>query len=91
MEGQARRVFENIKSILQAAGASFKNIVAIKRYITDMSEMDILNNVQKEYFGEHMNFASTTIEVKGLVRPPADVGVSRKLKVEIEAIAVLDK
>jgi enamine deaminase RidA (YjgF/YER057c/UK114 family) len=47
--------------------------------------------VQKEYFGEHMNFASTTIEVKGLVRPPADVGVSRKLKVEIEAIAVLDK
>jgi len=91
MEGQARRVFENIKSILQAAGASFKDIVAIKRYVTDMDEVDILNEVQKEYFGEHMNFASTTVEVKGLVRPPSDVGVTKKLKVEIEAIAVLDK
>lgn len=91
MEGQARRVFENIKSILHAAGADFKNIVMVKRYLIDMGENDILNKVQKEFFGEHMNFASTTVEVKGLVRPPADVPGLKKLRVEIDAIAVIEE
>jgi 2-iminobutanoate/2-iminopropanoate deaminase len=91
MERQAKRVFENIKSILHAAGADFKDIIEVKRFLTDMGENDILNNVQKEYFGEHMNFTSTTIEIKGLVRPPADVPGTKRLKIEIEAIALLKK
>lgn len=82
MEGQVRAVFENIKISLDAIGADFSNIVKLTRYLTDIREQDVLNKVQKEYFGE-VKPTSTTIEVSNLV--------FSGLKLEIEAVVALGK
>ena len=36
-EAQARRVFENLRTVLEQAGASFESVVKITIYVTDMS------------------------------------------------------
>ena len=82
MEGQVRAVFENIKISLDAIGADFSNIVKLNRYLVDIREQDVLNRVQKEYFGKSLP-TSTTVEVSQLV--------FTGLKLEIEAIVALKK
>ena len=76
---QTRRVFENLRLTIEAAGAKMTDIVSIKRYLTDMREQDQINEVQFEYFGESLP-TSTTIEVKSLVIKDA--------RLEIDAIVV---
>lgn len=80
MEGQVRAVFENMKISLDAIGADFSNIIKLTRYLADIREQDVLNKVQKEYFGA-VKPTSTTIEVSNLV--------FSGLKLEIEAVVVL--
>lgn len=82
MEGQVRAVYQNIKLVLDSIGADFSQVVKLTRYLTDMREQDILNKVQKEYFGEYLP-TSTTIGVSQLVFPG--------LKLEIEAIVAVKK
>jgi len=77
MESQVRAVFTNMKLVLDSIGADFSNIVKLTRFLTDIREQDILNKVQKEYFGEYLP-TSTTVEVSKLVFPG--------LKLEIEAV-----
>lgn len=80
MEDQVRAVYTNIKMVLDSIGADFSNIVKITRYLTDIRDQDVLNRVQKEFFGEHLP-TSTTLEVSKLVFPG--------LKLEVEAIVAL--
>lgn len=79
---QARRVLDNIKLTLDASKITFKDIVKVTKYFTDMDGQDVVNKIMHEpqYFGEHLP-TSTTVEVKRLVVPG--------LKLEIEAIAVV--
>lgn len=80
MEGQVRAVYSNIKLVLDSVGADFSNVVKLTRYLTDIREQDVLNQVQKEYFGKYLP-TSTTIEVSKLVFPG--------LKLEIEAVVAI--
>lgn len=80
MEGQVRAVFENIKISLDAIGADFSNVVKLNRYLADIREQDVLNRVQKEFFG-NVKPTSTTVEVSNLV--------FSGLKLEIEAIVAV--
>lgn len=82
MEGQVIAVYKNMKMVLDSIGADFSNIVKLTRYLTDMREQDVLNKIQKEYFGENLP-TSTTVEVSKLVFPG--------LKLEIEAVVALKK
>ena len=77
---QARRAFAKIKTVVEAAGGSFKDIVKITRYLADIRDQDKLNEVVHEYFGENLP-CSTTIQVAAFVVPT--------MKVEIEAWAVI--
>ncbi len=80
MREQAHLVFKNLKMSLDAAGISWRQVVKVTRYLTDMRDQDELNDVQREYFGDHKP-ASTTVEVDHLVTPPA--------RLEIELVAVV--
>lgn len=80
MREQAHLVFKNLKLSLDAAGISWRHVVKVTRYLTDMRDQDDLNEVQREYFGEHKP-ASTTVEVSHLVTPPA--------RLEIEVVAIV--
>jgi enamine deaminase RidA (YjgF/YER057c/UK114 family) len=78
MREQAHLVFKNLKMSLDAAGISWRHVVKVTRYLTDMRDQDELNEVQREYLGDHKP-ASTTVEVNHLVTPPA------RLEIELGA------
>jgi 2-iminobutanoate/2-iminopropanoate deaminase len=77
---QARKVFENMKEILDAAGATFADVLKVTVFLTDVRDRPLINPVRQEYFGSARP-ASTLIGVKELVIP--------EMKVEIEAVVGL--
>lgn len=79
MREQARLAFDNVELSLDALGLTWSHVIKITRFLTDMREQDELNEVQREYFGDH-KATSTTVEVNHLVTPQA--------RVEVEVVAV---
>jgi reactive intermediate/imine deaminase len=77
---QTRQTMENLRMALEAADASFDDVVKITNYVTDVSEYPKIAPVREEYLREPYP-ASTMVEVKGLMYP--------ELMIEIEAIAVV--
>ena len=51
-EAQVRRVFENLKAIVVAAGASLDDVVKATVFLTDLSHFGLVNKVMAEYFRE---------------------------------------
>lgn len=49
---QIERTFENIKLVLDAAGATWSNVVKLTVYLTDMSHQNELNRVTHRVFGK---------------------------------------
>jgi enamine deaminase RidA (YjgF/YER057c/UK114 family) len=81
MAGQARAALENLKQSLQSVGASFADIVAANRFVTDLSDQDSLNRVWAEYFGDAKP-TTTTVQVVQLATDP-------RCLIEINAVAVI--
>lgn len=52
IESQARRVFENLKAIVTAAGASLDQVVKATVYLTDLASFATVNQVMAQYFRE---------------------------------------
>ena len=74
---ETRQVFENIKSILEAAGTSMDNVVKVNVYLRDINDFGAMNEVYKTTFKSPFP-ARTTIQAGALPRGFA---------VEIECIA----
>jgi 2-iminobutanoate/2-iminopropanoate deaminase len=77
---QTRQVMENIRVALDAAGATFADVVRVVNYITDVELFSKMAAVRKEYLVEPYP-ASTLVEVSALMFP--------ELLIEIEALAVV--
>lgn len=75
---QTRRVFENLKAVLEAGGASFADVARVGIYLTDLSNFAAVNAVMGEYFKEPYP-ARSTIGVAAL---------PRGAQVEIDMVAV---
>jgi reactive intermediate/imine deaminase len=52
MEAQVRRVFENIKAIVVAAGAGMDDVVKVSVFLVDLAHFAVVNKVMAEYFRE---------------------------------------
>ena len=76
---QARLVFENLRTVLEGAGASLENVVKLGVYLTDMSRMPEYGTVKAEFF-KGPQPASTAVGVTALAMPG--------LMIEVEAIAM---
>ena len=76
IEDEANKVLKNIKSICDAAGYGFEDIVKITIFLTDLGNFTTVNEVMAKHFVEPYP-ARATVEVSGL-----PLGVN----VEIEAI-----
>jgi reactive intermediate/imine deaminase len=48
---QARQVFRNMQLVLDAAGASFADILKVTVYLLDVNDRAKINPVRKEFFG----------------------------------------
>ena len=47
---QTRRVLENMKAILEAAGMSLQNVVKCSCFLSDMEDFSDFNTIYEEYF-----------------------------------------
>lgn len=77
IQQETRLVLENIKRILEGAGASLADVVKCSVFLRDGRDFGAMNDVYNEYFGAHKP-ARTTVETK-FANP--------HMKVEIDAIA----
>jgi reactive intermediate/imine deaminase len=50
IEAQTRRVFENLKIIVLASGASLDDVVKVNIFLIDLSHFALVNKVMAEYF-----------------------------------------
>ena len=80
VEGQTRRVMENVKAVLEAGDASFKNVVKTTIFLKSMNDFPKVNEIYGSYFNGLTPPARSTVEVSRL---PKDV------LVEVEVIAHL--
>jgi len=78
VNAQARRVLENLKAVLEAAGSGLDRVVKTTVFLTDMADFAALNAVYTEYFSDKPP-ARSTVAVAALPK-----GVA----VEIEAVAL---
>jgi 2-iminobutanoate/2-iminopropanoate deaminase len=76
---QTRRVFENIRAILTAGGASFQQVVRTTVYLADLSEFAAMNEVYGTFFTPPQP-ARSTLEA---ARLPRDA------RIEVDVIAFL--
>ena len=51
-EEQAAQTFENIKAIVESAGATLQDVVKVNVYLTDLNNFAKMNEVYKRYFQE---------------------------------------
>ena len=52
IEDQARRVFENIKGLLEGAGYTMQHVIKTLVFVTDMSYFAAVNGIYAQYFPE---------------------------------------
>ena len=49
---RARRVFENLKGIVEAAGGSMDQVLKVNLFLTDLANFATVNEVMAEFFDE---------------------------------------
>lgn len=79
IRAQTRQTLDNLKTALEAAGASIQDVIKTTIFLSDFANYQGMNEVYNEYFREH---------------PPARATVGAKivlptLLVEIDAMAVV--
>lgn len=62
---QARRAFDNLRAVCEAAGGSLDGVLRLGLYLTDLGDFAAVNGVMAEYFQAPYP-ARSTIEVSGL-------------------------
>jgi len=80
MVAQATVVYENIKAILEAHGASTANVIKMTSFVTDMSQLASIRSLRTTYFSAPYP-ASTLVAVSQLAHPD--------WLLEIEVVAVI--
>lgn len=79
-EGQGRQAFANLDRVLRAAGSGLEHVVKVTIFVTDMSVIDQVIALRREYFTEPYP-ADTIAQVSALARP--------EWLVEIEAVGLV--
>lgn len=80
MRAQTERVFENLRAILEANGASFEDVVKITTFVTTLDDLGGMREVRGRYLTSEPP-ASTAVQIAALVLPEA--------LIEVDVVAVL--
>ncbi|MCM8535305.1 MAG: RidA family protein [Lentisphaeraceae bacterium] len=78
IETQTRRVLDNLKAIVEAAGTSLAKVVKVEVFLSDINDFAIVNSIYAEYFTNDPKPARQAVEVANL---------PKFVKVEISCIA----
>ncbi len=79
-EGECRRSFENLKRIVEAAGATLDDAVQVRNYVGRQEYLSEFNAIYKAYFKEPYPARTTLIGCLGDL-----------LKFEVDAVFFIDK
>ncbi|SIR36338.1 RidA family protein [Pontibacter lucknowensis] len=77
---QARYILQKIEKALQEVGATMKQVVRTRIYVTDISQWEAVGRAHGEFFS-NIKPTSTMVEVRALIKP--------EQLVEIEVTAIL--
>ncbi len=80
MYAQSKFIFEKIEKALQEAGASMRDVIRTRMYVTDISRWEEVGRAHGEFFRD-IKPASTMVKISGLVNPD--------MLVEIEVTAIV--
>ena len=78
---QTRRVLENVRALLEAAGLSFAHVVRTTVFLADMNDFQPMNEVYASFFQEPYPARSTVQAAR----------LPRDARIEIDAIALLER
>lgn len=78
---QTEQVFQNLKTVVEAAGGTLDDVVKLTIFVTDPSYRPAVAAARLKYFTEGQYPASTYVVVSALAVP--------QLLVEVEAVAVV--
>lgn len=78
---QTKFILEKIGRALNQAGASLRDVVRTRMFVTDMRDWEAIGRAHGEIFRE-IRPVTTMVEVKALIQP--------ELLVEIEATAIIE-
>lgn len=73
---EARRVLDNVKTLVEAGGSSMDKVLKVTVYLTDMTHFAEMNAIYEEYFAAPRPARSTV-----------QAGLAKQFRIEIDVIA----
>ena len=64
-DNEARRTYENLRSVLRASGLDFNRVVQVRCYLQRQEDWDAHNRIYREYFSEPFPARTTLVGCLG--------------------------